>query len=256
MLLAAFVATPEAAASFVHVGGRAMRYECAGSGAPTVVLDAGSPGGTESWRWVQPELARFTRVCSYDRLGNGASARPAAGRRTPRMQADELHELLRHARIPGPYVVVGHSWGGLIAQIYTHAYPAEVAGAVLLDPTNFAYGIPPLRKVSREGIDVRAAAAELAAVHSLGAIPLVVLGSTNTATDKTFLKAQDAAARLSTDSVDAIARHSTHDIPSPAPKGQPGLVVDSVRAVVGALRRRGRLPPCGTVFPAGSVLCR
>src|SRR5438128_5649997 len=228
VLSGAVVAPQPAEASFVHVGGRAMRYECAGSGAPTVVLDAGSPGGTESWRWVQPELARFTRVCSYDRLGNGASARPAAGRRTPRRQADEWHELLRHARIPAPYVLVGHSWGGLIAQIYANAYPAEVAGAVLLDPTNFAYGIPPLRNVGREGIDVRAAAAELAVVRSLGAIPLVVLGSTNTAADRTFLRAQDAVARLSTDSVDAIARHSTHEIPSPAPKGQPRLVVDSV----------------------------
>jgi pimeloyl-ACP methyl ester carboxylesterase len=98
-----------AASGFVTVNGHRMYYECTGSGRPTAVLDAGSPDTTTTWRWVQPRIARFTRVCAYDRAGLGRSAPARSGHRTPKTQVREFRLLLEKARIPGPYVLVGHS---------------------------------------------------------------------------------------------------------------------------------------------------
>jgi pimeloyl-ACP methyl ester carboxylesterase len=245
---------------FVTVEGRRMFYECSGSGAPTVVLDAGSPDTSATWRWVQPQLARQTRVCAYDRAGLGRSAPPRRGRRTPRTQVRELRLLLAAAKIPGPYVVVGHSWGGLLARMFAYVYPAQTAGVVLLDATTFPYLTPArarrLHRRNREGIDLASAVAESDAIKSLGRVPLVVLGSNKPRLDAKLLAAQDAEAALSTDSVNAIASLSTHYIQRPAPVGQPQVVVAAVRAVVAAARTRGTLPPCAQLYAGLAVSCR
>ena len=251
-----FAASVAAAAGFVQVGGHAMYYDCMGTGSPTVVLDAGSPETSAAWKWVQPVIARVTRVCSYDRAGLGQSApAPKGGHRTALTEARELHELLVQAQIAGPYVVVGHSWGGLIAQVFAHAYPRAVAGAVLLDATNFAYGVPPERKLNPEGIYSRASMEDLAKVRTLGARPLVVLGSKLNATDAVLRGAQDAEARLSSDSVGAIATDSTHELPYPPPKGRPDLVIDGILAVVRAVRNHQPLRSCQAIF-GSRVICR
>jgi pimeloyl-ACP methyl ester carboxylesterase len=246
--------------AFVTVEGRRMFYECSGAGAPTVVLDAGSPDTSVTWRWVQPQLARQTRVCAYDRAGLGRSAPPRRGRRTPRTQVRELRLLLAAAKIPGPYVVVGHSWGGLLARLFAYVYPAQTAGVVLLDATTFPYLTPArarrLHRRNREGIDLASAVAESDAIKSLGQVPLVVLGSNKPRLDAKLLAAQDAEAALSTESVDAIASLSTHYIQRPAPIGQPQVVVTAARAVVAAARSRGTLPPCAQLYAGLAVSCR
>ena len=76
-----------------------MFYECSGTGLPTVVLDAGSPDTSTTWRWVQPQIARKTRVCAYDRAGLGRSAPPPRGHRTPRTQIRELRLMLAAAKM-------------------------------------------------------------------------------------------------------------------------------------------------------------
>jgi len=259
------VFAPAAAATshssgFVTVEGHRMFYECSGTGAPTVVLDAGSPDTSATWRWVQPQLARQTRVCAYDRAGLGRSAPPPHGRRTPRTQVRELHLLLAAAKIPGPYVVVGHSWGGLLVRLFAYVYPAQTAGVVLVDATTFPYLTPArarrLHRRNREGIDVASAVAESDAIESLGDVPLVVLGSNKPRLDAKLLAAQDAEAALSTDSVDAIASLSTHYIQRPAPIGQPRVVVTAVRAVVTAARTHGTLLSCRQLFRGLAVSCR
>ena len=146
---------------FVSVGGHRMYYECSGQGGPTVVLDAGSPDTSATWRWVQPQIAQGTRVCAYDRAGLGRSSAAARGRRTPQTQVHELRVLLDEAKIPGPYVVVGHSWGGLLARLFAYVYPHQTVGAVLVDATTFPYLTPATarrlrRKTTREGIDIAA----------------------------------------------------------------------------------------------------
>jgi len=250
-----------AASGFVTVNGHRMYYECTGSGRPTVVLDAGSPDTTTTWRWVQPRITRFTRVCVYDRAGLGRSAPARSGYRTPKTQVRELRLLLEKARIPGPYVLVGHSWGGFLARLFAYEYPGESAGAVLVDATTFPYLTPDEaarlpRKRTREGIDIAAAIAESGEITSLDDLPLVVLGSNRPRLTAKLLKAQDAEAALSTNAVDAIALNSTHYIQRPAPRGQPSVVVAAVRSVVEAVRARQRLPVCARLFAGLAVACR
>jgi len=263
----AAVAAPCAAAStesgrLVNVDGHSMYYECEGSGSPTVVLDAGSPDTSSTWRWVEPRIAAFTRVCAYDRAGLGRSAPPpAAQHRTAMTQVDELRELLTKARIPGPYVVVGHSWGGFLARLFAYRFPHLTAGAVLVDATTFPYLTPAAaarlpRKKTAEGIDLAAAVAESASIKTLRALPLVVLGAGKPPPDPKLLQAQDEEASLSTDSVDAVATKSTHYIQDPPPKGQPGVVVSAVHAVVASARSAKRLPSCPSLFRGQVVQCR
>jgi pimeloyl-ACP methyl ester carboxylesterase len=98
-----------------------------------VVIDAGLGDWSPSWRsWVQPEAAKAARVCTYDRAGMGYSE-PGPLPRTAARFAQELHTLLQHAEIPGPYVLVGHSAGGLTVRVFADAYPAEVVGVVLIE---------------------------------------------------------------------------------------------------------------------------
>lgn len=246
---------------FVSVAGHRMYYECRGAGSPTVVLDAGSPDSSTTWRWVQPQIAGVTRVCAYDRAGLGESSPAPPGRRTVKTQVDELRLLLKAARIPPPYVVIGHSWGGLLARVFAHAYPRETAGVVLVDATTFPYLTPETaarlpRKTNREHIDLAAAIAESDAVKTLGAIPLVVLGSNRPPLDAKLRQAQDEEAALSTNSIDAIAKRSTHYIQRPAPAGQPQVVVTAAKAVVTAARSHGSLPRCDRLFTRDAVTCR
>jgi pimeloyl-ACP methyl ester carboxylesterase len=119
----------------VDVGGYKMHIDCMGQGTPVVVLDSGLGDSYVSWRKVQPQIAQFTRVCSYDRAGAGysdSSPRP----RTSEVFAEELHTLLHNAGIPGPFVLVGHSLGGFNVRLFARLYPNEVAGMVLVDSSH------------------------------------------------------------------------------------------------------------------------
>ena len=121
----------------VDVGGYRLHINCTGQGSPTVVIESGWGDSSAGWGWVQPEVAKTTRVCTYDRAGMGwseASPEP----RTAREFAKELHTLLEKAKVPGPYVLVGHSMGGYTVRVYAHDYPEEVAGLVLIDPQNLS----------------------------------------------------------------------------------------------------------------------
>ena len=117
---------------FVEVDGLHMHLVCTGQGSPTVVLDSGLSNTWLHWYKVQPVVAKFTRVCSYDRAGLGWSE-PRPGPRTSKVIAGELNKLLRNAGVAPPFVLVGHSIGGLNMQMYASLYPAEVSGLVLVD---------------------------------------------------------------------------------------------------------------------------
>ncbi len=123
----------------IDVGGHRLHLFCMGEGSPTVILDALGDGTSAHWGWVQPAVAKSTRVCAYDRAGRGWSdAGPAP--RDGHTLAHELHTVLANAGIEGPKVLVGHSFGAIIGRIYADLYPADVAGLVLVDP-----GLPGLR---------------------------------------------------------------------------------------------------------------
>ncbi len=116
----------------VDVGGYRLHINCTGAGSPTVVIDAGLGDWSSMWGFVQPGVAKTTRVCTYDRAGTGWSDQGPLPR-DARQFAKELHTLLQNANIPGPYVMVGHSMGGLPVRVFTHEYAAEVAGVVLIN---------------------------------------------------------------------------------------------------------------------------
>lgn len=126
-------ARPPQPGARVDVGGRRLHIHCSGAaGGPTVVLEAGFGNSSSTWNRVQPEVAKFARVCSYDRAGLGGSD-PAPAPRTVVAFTEDLHALLVNGKVPGPYVLVGHSLGGILARLYATYYPAEVAGMVLVD---------------------------------------------------------------------------------------------------------------------------
>jgi pimeloyl-ACP methyl ester carboxylesterase len=119
----------------VDIGGYRLHIHVTGKGDPTVVLIAGAGDFSFDWSLVQPGVARFTRVCSYDRAGSAWSDLGPTPR-TMKQEAYELHLLLQKAGLRGPFILVGHSQGGLIARVYADQYPEEVAGMVLADSTH------------------------------------------------------------------------------------------------------------------------
>ena len=125
------------AGSIVEVdgNGRYLYFECVGRGSPTVVLEAGFGGGPRDWRDVQPQLGRSTRTCSYARAGLSPSAE-IPGVHDAGDEIDDLERLLDRADIDPPYVLVGHSYGGLLARLFAHDHQDDVAGVVLVDASH------------------------------------------------------------------------------------------------------------------------
>jgi len=124
------------------VDGHHLYLNCVGAAAPTVILFNGLGERTPSWAWVQRPLASTTRVCVFDRAGQGWSG-AAPGRQDGHQLAADLHGLLTAARIPGPYVLAGHSTGGTYALNYAARYPQEVAGVALIDSaTPYQFHLP------------------------------------------------------------------------------------------------------------------
>ena len=118
----------------VDVGGRALHFICSGAGSPTVVLEAGAGAFAIDWSLVQPAVARTNRVCSYDRAGSGWSD-SGADVDTPARIVRNLHAGLVAAGEKAPFVLVGHSMGGVYVRLYQLEYPGEVVGMVLVDPS-------------------------------------------------------------------------------------------------------------------------
>ena len=116
----------------VDVGGYSLHINCVGQGSPTVILDAGSGLFSAQWVRVQRQVSDTTRVCAYDRAGMGWSEM-GPDPRDAKQITGELHTLLGKAGIEGPYVLVGHSFGGMYMQTYAARYPDEVAGVALVD---------------------------------------------------------------------------------------------------------------------------
>jgi pimeloyl-ACP methyl ester carboxylesterase len=118
----------------IDVGGHRLHLSCTGAGTPTVVLEPGAGEMSSNLGWIAPAVARDTRVCVYDRAGRGWSE-PASTAQDGAQIATDLHALLQRGHVPGPYVLAGHSFGGLYVLTFAARYPDEVVGLVLVDST-------------------------------------------------------------------------------------------------------------------------
>ena len=145
LLFLAFLAIPRVAWSdkvsfeppgkLVEVNGRNMHINCVGNKSPTIILDSGTGGFSLEWKDIQHSLSQYVRVCAYDRAGYGWSDMGPLPRTTKRI-THELHTLLQNAGIHGPYIIVGHSFGGFTAQYFARNFDSEIAGIVLIDSSH------------------------------------------------------------------------------------------------------------------------
>ena len=141
-------------------GGRRLHIRCGGTGSPTVVLNAGLGGDADSWRGVQPRIAQFTRVCSWDRPGFGTSDESGAPQDAA-YTTSQLEKLLSAAGVKPPYVIVGHSYGGFEAVLFAHRNKRSTRALVLVDPSYphldriFLQAAPSVGRVYREDVKRR-----------------------------------------------------------------------------------------------------
>jgi len=227
------------------VGEYRLYLRCTGRGTPTVVMDSSLGADSSTWAQVEPLLARYTRVCVYDRAGLGRSD-PAPTPRTSQDMVDDLRTLLQVADVPGPYVLVGHSIGGFNVQLFAREDGGQtVVGVVLVDATPPEFpavvaglgGPVPTPEENPEGLDIVGSAAEVLSAPPVPPVPLLVLthGIPILAPplEGPWQGLQTAQARLSPHGRLIVAREAGHFIQD----DQPQLVV---RAVVEVVARAGR----------------
>jgi pimeloyl-ACP methyl ester carboxylesterase len=131
--------SPSMPGRLVDVGGHRLHLSCSGTGSPTVVVEAGGGEMAANLGWITTAVERDTTICVYDRAGRGWSE-DADSPQDARAISTDLHTLLHRAGVVSPYIMAGHSFGGLYALTYTARYPGEVAGLVLIDSTSPHYG--------------------------------------------------------------------------------------------------------------------
>jgi len=224
----------------VDLGGWALYIQCKGTGSPTVVLDAGLDDGHVIWERIEGALAGTTRTCSYDRPGVGDSdVRPSSPTVISAEQiVDDLDELLEKAAVPGPYVLVGHSLGGLNARLFTARHGEDVAGIVFVDPTSPNYFEDGMTAPESLGaaISYRTAFETTRAVE-LDDRPVIVLVS-----------AQQRA--ISVPEAGELARRSSRGLLVRTDTGHaihlvlPRVVIEATKLVVEAVRSDAPLPSC------------
>ena len=267
----------------VNIGKHKLHIRCAGpaSGKPTVILEAGGGGFSTSWAAVQGLLSSRVRTCAYDRAGLGWSE-PGPGPRTMSQEVFELHALLKAAKVDGPYVLVGHSIGGLLVRLYAERYSNKVKGLVLVDPTHESGVLYSLRAgkwvrlreqarraVPKPSLDGPIATkynpdddylaeefqliylSRLANRRPLGDLPLIVLGAGNRSQPpgtsaelwKELREERDAQVR----DLAGLSGNSQFVLdPSSSHNIQndnPQLVADSIEQVLKAISNRSRMAP-------------
>ncbi|MDP8909129.1 MAG: alpha/beta hydrolase, partial [Chloroflexota bacterium] len=241
-----------------------LYVKCMGRGGPTVILEAALANTSATWSAIQPEIARFTTVCSYDRAGLGRSEAGPTYPITAQNSVDELRALLQNAGIRGPYVLVGHSYGGWLVQLFARQDGGRrVTGVVLVDATPIdmpaisdRFGLPtPTPEQIPEPVDLRTSSQQVQAAPAFPQVPLDVLRRTvhppslPAEVNEIIVERQEETARLSCRGRLIVAEGAGHFIH----RDRPDLVIASIEHVVNAAHpNNGRkLHPKGHPSPAG-----
>jgi pimeloyl-ACP methyl ester carboxylesterase len=253
----------------VEVDGAELAYECRGEGSPTIIAEAGyDTGGTTAFAGLLDPLSGVSRVCTYDRFGTGNSdPRPAALAKglTSDDEARELHDLLDAAGIGAPFVVVAHSYGGIVARLFAADFRADVQGLVLIESSHEDeiaayrryYGDDPDGDWVDGGdlLDMRTTADLLRSrARRYGDLPLVVIRAEtyeDVLSESLWRRSQADLATLSTDTMLIEALDSGHFVIDE----NPGVVVAATGAVVDAALSGRRLPPCEEVIADVDARC-
>jgi pimeloyl-ACP methyl ester carboxylesterase len=268
--------TTSAVTNFVNIGGRQLELATFGQGTPSVIVEAGlSDPAVESgsWKSVIDEVAKTTRICIYDRAGLGKSDAVTNASRTSLDFMKDLHALLVNAKVPPPYILVGHSIGGFTVRVYASKYPGEVAGVVLVDSSypnqlsKFLTIMPPespheqesikkLRNFFRsqmvdphdflERLDIVASSAEVSAAGDFGNKPLIVISHSHDWSsfpdlpkglsdkmEQLWGELQNGLCRLSSNSTHETAVKAGHYIQTEDPQ----LVSEAILKVVEATKK-------------------
>ena len=258
----------------VNIGGRCLAMVGSGNFSPTVILETGLGAESAEWDAVQQGIEPFARVLRYDRAGRGRSD-PAPRPRTASDMVDDLHRLVERAEVHGPFVLVGHSFGGLLVRLYAHRYRADAAGLVLVDSLHEdqfevvgrvlpppAPDDPPALQAFRrfwtdtwrdpsanaEGIDLPTSLAQGRKLRSLGELPIQVLSAGNVVDEPLAPEPmrrrmqelheglQRSFLQLSPRAVHSVVAGSGHFIQRDAPRA----IVAAVSSVVAAVRAAPR----------------
>jgi len=231
----------------IDMGGYKLHINCMGAVSPTVILEAGLGSPQLVWDEVRSEIAKFTRVCSYDRSGLGWSEHGLQPR-TSQQAIKELHILLEKAGVSGPYVLVGHSFGGYHVRLFASTYPDEVVGMVLVDanhhdqesrlrPNTPAEAERASR--NREGVrvpeDFFESARQVRQAPPLRDMPLVVLGATLDRVEG-WVELQKDLPNIVANGKFILVEECGHFIQFDRPE----LVIESIREVVEEARNKGK----------------
>jgi len=251
----------------IDVGGFNLYIDCKGEGSPTVILESGLEGDVVTWKDVHPEVAKFTRVCRYDRTGLAHSDYGP----TPRdaeLTAQDLHTLLSKANITPPYILVGHSFGGLLIRRYAFDFPEDVSGMIFVDSlqedwwdealallpadtSNDSSRLASFRLYLRDGwrdptnnfeaMDIPAVVEQVRETGDFGDIPITVLTAgeftvlnpglppdLEAALANLFTEEQARLASLSTNGMQIIVPNTGHNMP----RENPIAVIDAIQEMI------------------------
>lgn len=251
----------------LDVGGYNLYIDCKGAGKKTVILEAGLEGDVVTWKDVHPQVAEFTRVCRYDRAGLAHSDYGPMPR-DAELTAQDLHTLLAKAGIPPPYILVGHSFGGLLIRRYAYNFPDEVAGMIFVDSLQedwwdeaFALLPPPSAADSSrltsfrlyltdgwrdpsnnyEAMDIPAVVEQVSETADFGDLPITVLtagkftvlnpglpADLEQSLTDLFREEQARLAALSSNGTQIVISDTGHNMP----RENPAAVVDAIREMV------------------------